>query len=147
MIVVTTVSSLKRKYLDAFMDMTERFAQTSEAQRLKVGAMLLKNGNPIAVGVNGTRAGWHTNVCEDENGNTKPEVRHAEVACLDKLRHIRESATGCTLLVTHSCCLPCAVEVVESGINHVIYRDEYRSSDGLDYLKSKGVTVTKWRSE
>lgn len=138
---------MKRKYLDAFMDMTERFAQTSEAKRLKVGAMLLKNGNPIAVGVNGTRAGWHTNVCEDENGNTKPEVRHAEVAALDKLRVIRETSDGCTLLVTHSCCLNCAIEVFEAGITEVVYRDDYRSSAGIDYLKSKGVKVTKWRSE
>lgn len=127
------------------MDMTERFAQTSEAQRLKVGAMLLKNGNPIAVGVNGTRAGWNTNICEDENGNTKPEVRHAEVAALDKLRSIRETSNGCTLLVTHSCCLNCAVEVVEAGIVEVVYRDEYRSREGVDYLKSKGVKVTKWK--
>lgn len=138
---------MKRKYLDAFMDMTERFAQTSEAKRLKVGAMLLKNGNPIAVGVNGTRAGWYTNVCEDDYGNTKSEVRHAEVAALDKLRTIRETSDGCTLLVTHSCCLNCAIEVVEAGIVEVVYRDDYRSTAGIEYLKEKGVKVTKWRSE
>lgn len=135
---------MKQKYLDAFMDMTIRFAQTSEAQRLKVGAMLLKNGNPIAVGVNGTRAGWHTNVCEDENGNTKPEVRHAEVACLDKLRKLKESSEGCTLLVTHSCCLNCAIEVVEAGISEVVFRTHYRSDEGLKYLREKGVKVTMW---
>ena len=53
---------MKSKYLNAFMKMTEVFAQTSEAKRLKVGACLIKNGNPIAFGVNGTIPGWETNV-------------------------------------------------------------------------------------
>ena len=138
---------MKKKYLDAFMDMTVRFAQTSEAERLKVGAMLLKNGNPISTGVNGTRAGWHTNKCEDEFGNTTPQVRHAEVATLDKLRNMRETSEGCTLLVTHSCCLSCAIELVEAQIKEVIYIHEYRLTDGLDYLRANGVTVTKWEPE
>ena len=135
---------MKDKYLAAFMDMTLRFAETSEANRLKVGSMLIKNGNPIAVGVNGTRSGWHTNECEDENGRTKPEVRHSEVACLDKLRRSQETSVGATLIVTHACCLPCAVELVEAGIEKVIYKYAYRSDDGIRYLKEKGVVVLKY---
>ena len=37
---------VKQKYLSAFMDMLDRFAQTSEAERLKVAAVLIKNDNP-----------------------------------------------------------------------------------------------------
>lgn len=138
---------MKEKYLAAFVDMVERFALTSEATRLKVGAMLIKNDNPIALGVNGTRAGWYTNKCEDDNGNTTPEVRHAEVACLDKLRRSSETSVGATLLVTHSCCLPCAVEIVEAGIDKVVYLNEYRDLSGIEYLKSKGITVLKYEKE
>lgn len=135
---------MKEKYLHAFMDMTERFAETSEAQRLKVGACLIKNGNPIAFGVNGTIPGWETNKCEDEDGNTKADVvLHAEIQALNKLRKINESSVGATLLVTHSCCLRCAREVVDSGITVVYYKHDYRCSSGIEYLKKNGILVEK----
>lgn len=126
------------------MDMTERFGLTSEAKRLKVGAMLVKDGNIIALGTNGTRSGWHSNVCEDEDGNTLPSVRHAEIACLDKLRRSSETSVGATLLCSHACCLPCSIEIFEAGIEKVIYKYDYRSDDGIKYLKDKGVQVVKY---
>lgn len=134
---------MKQKYLEAFMDMAVRFGQTSEANRLKVGALLVKDGNVISLGINGTRSGWHTNVCEDENGNTTPAVRHAEIAALDKLRRSHETSVGATLFVSHMPCLPCAVELVDAGIVEVYYRDDYRLTEGVQYLLDHGVPVTK----
>lgn len=135
---------MKKKYLEAFMKMTEVFAETSEAQRLKVAACLIKNGNPIAFGVNGTIPGWSTNICEDENGNTKADVvLHAEIQALNKLRKVNESSIGATLLVTHACCLRCSHEVVDAGITKVYYRHDYRCSEGIEYLKSSGIQVYK----
>lgn len=135
---------MKEKYLKAFMKMTEVFAETSEATKLKVGACLVKNGNPIAFGVNGTIPGWESNICEDEYGNTINDiVLHAEIQALNKLRKINESSVGAQLLVTHSCCLRCAHEVVDAGITHVYYRNDYRCNDGIKYLKDSGVIVYK----
>lgn len=135
---------MKTKYLKAFMEMTERFAQTSEAERLKVGACLIKNDNPVCFGVNGTLPGWVTNKCEDEDGKTSVNVLHAEIQCLNKLRKINESSIGATLLVTHGCCLACSHEIVDAGIVRVIYKEEYRSEEGLQYLRRKGVQVYKY---
>jgi len=136
---------MKEKYLKAFMQMTEVFAQTSEAKRLKVGACLLKNGNPISFGVNGTIPGWASNECEDNDGNTKADVvLHAEIQALNKLRKINESSIGATLLVTHSCCLRCSHEIVDAGITTVYYKDEYRDGSGIEYLKGHGVNVFKY---
>ena len=129
------------------MDMTCRFGETSQSTRLKVGAMLMKDGNPIAWGVNGTRAGWHTNVCEDSEGNTTKDVRHAEIAALDKLRRSSETSVGATLFVSHSCCLPCAVEVVEAGIVEVVFKHHYRDTSGLAYLQRKGVRITHMKRD
>jgi deoxycytidylate deaminase len=39
---------VKEKYQLAFMDMAERFAQTSEAVRLKVAALIVKNDSIIS---------------------------------------------------------------------------------------------------
>lgn len=132
---------MKPKYKLALMDMAERFGQTSEATRLKVGALLYKNDNIISLGVNGTRAGWYTNKCEDANGVTKNEVRHAEVAALDKLRRSHETSLGAVLFCSHACCLNCAVELVEAGITKVYYRHTYRNEDGIAYLTNAGVEV------
>lgn len=132
---------MKQKYKIAIMNMAKEFAKTSEATRLKVCAILYKNDNIIALGINGTRSGWHTNVCEDENGKTTPAVRHAEIAALDKLRKSSENSIGATLFCTHLCCLPCSVELVEAGIVKVIYNQDYRNDAGLNYLKLNGIEV------
>jgi len=135
---------MKEKYLKAFMEMTEVFAKTSEANRLKVAACIIKNGNPLAFGVNGTIPGWYDNICEDENGKTKTDVvLHAEIQALNKLRKINETSVGATLLVTHACCIRCSMEVVEAGITHVYYKHDYRCSEGIKYLKENGVVVFK----
>lgn len=132
---------MKSKYKIAIMAMAKEFAKTSEAKRLKVGAILFKNDNIIALGVNGTRAGWYTNECEDEFGVTTPAVRHAEIASLDKLRKSSESSIGSVLFCTHSPCLACAVELLEAGVIKVIYEQQYRTFDGIDYLRANGVEV------
>lgn len=134
---------MKEKYKLAFMDMAERFAQTSEAKRLRVGALLVKDDRIISLGVNGTPKGWPSEVCEGPDGQTWPHVRHAEKAALDKLRSSPESGAGSTLFCSHSPCMPCAIEIVDSGVKAVYYRHEYRSEDGLRYLQAKGVEVYK----
>lgn len=132
---------MKQVYLEAYMDMVERFAQTSNAVRLKVGSCLIKNGNPLCFGVNGTPAGYPDNICEDENGNTFPWVHHSEINCLSKLRTINETSIGCTMLISHAPCIFCSYEIAAAGIFQVYYRNDYRCTKGIEYLRSKGVGV------
>ena len=132
---------MKRKYLDAYMDMAERFAQTSEAKRLQVAAMLVKNGSVLSIGINGTPPGWHTNVCEDETGATAWYTRHAEQAALDRMLQSHETTTGSTMIVTHAPCKHCALRIKESGIDTVYYRHQYREMSGVEYLEQNGVKV------
>ena len=134
---------MKDVYLQAYMDMALRFAETSEAQRLKVAAMLVKNGSILSIGINGTYPGWETNVCEDENGLTSWYTRHAEQACLDRMLQTNETTTGATMLVTHAPCKMCSLRIKDAGINSVYYRNSYRDSSGVDYLQSAGVHVEK----
>ena len=85
---------MKQKFIEAYMDVAERFAQLSSAVRLQVGAIVVKDDRIISIGYNGMPSGWD-NCCEDEvieNGwpglKTKPEVLHAEMNCLMKLAKI-----------------------------------------------------------
>lgn len=134
---------MKEKYKLAILDMAERFGQTSEATRLKVGCLIYKNESLISMGVNGQPEGWWTEVCEDEEGRTLPTVRHAEDAALQKLARSTETSIGATLFVSHSPCLQCAIKIAAAKISAVYYRYDYRLSDGIDYLRSNGIAVEK----
>lgn len=134
---------MKEKYIMAMMDMTLRFAETSEAKRLKVAAMLVKKGSILAIGINGTYPGWETNICEDENFQTTWYTRHAEQACLDRMLHSHETTDDATMLVTHAPCKMCSLRIKEAGIRQLFYREEYRDLSGVDYLQQSGVKVQK----
>ena len=123
------------------MDMAERFAQTSEANRLKVAAMLVKRGSILSIGINGSPPGWRTNTCEDEEGKTAWYVRHAEQACLDRMLHSTETTEGAIMLVTHSPCRMCSLRIKEAGIQEVFFRCEYRDNSGVEYLRDSGIEV------
>ena len=139
---------MKQKWIDAFMDTAERFAQLSSAKRLQVGAVVVKDNRIISIGYNGTPSGWDNN-CEYEEGDelggyflkTKPEVLHAETNAIAKLAKSTESGENSTLFVTHSPCLDCAKLVYQSGINTVYYRNSYRDESGIQFLEKAGVQV------
>lgn len=129
------------KYDLAYIEMAEVFAKTSCAERLKVGCLLVKEGRVISLGVNGTPAGWPTNICEDVDGKTSEFVRHAELAALEKLWTSQDTSTGCDVYVTHTPCKGCAVKLVEARVATVVYRHTYRCEQGLQYLKDHGIKV------
>jgi dCMP deaminase len=55
---------MKQKYVDLYMDWAQRTAQLSHAQRLQVGAVIVKDDSVISYGYNGMPAGWD-NDCEN----------------------------------------------------------------------------------
>lgn len=134
---------MKQKYIEAFMSMAGVFAQTSEATRLKVGAILVKDTTIISCGVNGTPSGWYTNTCEGFDGLTVPVVRHAEINALNKLRKLPSVSTGATMFCTHACCLNCSIDLVDAEVKQFFYRETYRDLSGLDYLNKHDVEVIK----
>ena len=74
---------------------------------------------------------------------TKQEVLHAETNAIAKLAKSNESGVGATLFITHAPCLDCAKLIYQSGINNVLYRNTYRSDDGINFLNKSGVNVTQ----
>ena len=131
---------MKQKFIDAYMDVAERFAQLSHAKRLQVGAVVVKDDRIISIGYNGMPTGWD-NKCEDEYFKSKPEVLHAESNAIAKLAKSSESGLGASIFVTHSPCIECAKLIYQSGISTVYYKDAYRSSAGIKFLKKSKVKV------
>jgi len=135
---------MKPKFIDAYMDVAERFGKLSTARRLNVGAIIVKDNRIISIGYNGMPSGWDNN-CENtlDNGQlkSKPEVLHAESNAIAKLARSNESGEDSTLFITHSPCLECSKLIYQSGIITVYYKNEYRSQDGLDFLKKSNINV------
>jgi dCMP deaminase len=129
------------KFDHSYLEMAEIWAQNSYCKRRKVGALLVKDRMIISDGYNGTPSGFE-NVCE-EDGVTKPYVLHAEANAITKVAKSGNSSEGATLYVTASPCLECSKLIIQSGIRRVVYRDEYRLTDGIDLLRRAGIEVEK----
>lgn len=147
---------MKQKWVNAFMDTAERFAQLSSAKRLQVGAVVVKDNRIISIGYNGMPAGW-TNECEEVIGHvlndagdivetrtkTKDEVIHAEANAIIKLARDGESGNGADIFCTHAPCIGCAKLIHGSGINTVYYRHAYRDTLGLEFLSKCKINIQK----
>jgi dCMP deaminase len=132
---------MKKKFIKTYMDVAESFAKLSSAVRLQVGAIVVKDDRIISIGYNGMPSGWD-NCCEDDN-KTKAEVLHAESNAVAKLAKSSESGLGATMFVTHAPCIDCAKLVYQSGIAAVYYKNDYRSTQGLEFLTKSNVDVIK----
>ena len=131
---------MKDKHIKAYLKTALIFAECSTAKRLHVGAICVKNDKIISIGYNGTPSGW-SNVCEDENGKTLPEVCHAESNCLMKLARTGGEALDSIMFCTHSPCMECSKLIFSAGIKTLFYIEEYRSLDGIAFLKQVGINV------
>lgn len=135
---------MKPKFIQLYSDIAARVAELSSARRLKVGAIIVRDDRIISIGYNGMPAGWDNN-CETEQQDgslkTRPEVLHAERNAIDKLARSTESGVNAYMFVTHSPCLECSKSIYASGIFKVFYETEYRSAEGVEFLRKCGVEV------
>lgn len=125
-----------------YLRMADIWSENSYCQRRKVGALIVKDKMIISDGYNGTPSGFE-NICEDENGVTKPYVLHAEANAITKIARSNNNADGATLYVTDSPCIECSKLIIQAGIKRVVYSREYRLSDGIDLLKRAGIEVER----
>ncbi len=123
-----------------YMRMARIWAENSYCKRRQVGALIVKDGQIISDGYNGTPSGFE-NVCEDDNNVTKPYVLHAEANAITKVARSSNSSENATLYVTASPCIECAKLIIQAGISRVVYGEKYRIMDGVDLLKRAGIDV------
>ena len=150
------ITGVLRKYLDitdepqarptrhsVLMDVAFAFAQRGTCCRLKVGAVLAKDGRIVSTGYNGSLPG-HAH-CTPENCNPNQPCTntiHAERNLISyALLNGVTDFSRLELYITDSPCINCAKLIGEAGIRKVYYNRAYRIADGLEYLKSIGVEV------
>jgi dCMP deaminase len=75
---------------------------------------------------------------------TRPEVLHSEMNALMKVAQSTESTKNATLFCTHAPCIDCAKAIYQAGITTVYYKEDYRSTDGLEFLRRSSVNVHQY---
>ncbi|MEM7161177.1 MAG: dCMP deaminase family protein [Bacteroidota bacterium] len=130
----------QKRYDIAYLKMAQQWAQLSHCKRKQVGALIVKNGMIISDGYNGTPSGFD-NQCEDEEGNTKWYVLHAEANAITKVARSTNSANGATLYLTLSPCKECSKLILQCGITRLVFIQAYKDRSGLDFLKEKGIEI------
>lgn len=147
-----------------YMTIAKHVAKQSYAEKLQVGAIIVKEDRVISIGYNGTPRGWD-NVCEDKipktygiasetddtyttyELKTKPEVLHAETNAIAKVAQSSESSKDGVLYTTCAPCLDCAKLIYQSGITKVVYGHPYRTIAGIDFLLQSGLEVISYNAD
>jgi len=134
----------KQSELDTvYLNMAQELSTLSNAERKKVGTIIVKDKQIIAEGYNGTPMGFD-NSCEyyDHVGHyhTKPEVLHAESNAITKLARSTQSSDGATLYCSLSPCFDCAKIIIQAGIKRVVFLEPYRAwNKGIMLLKQANI--------
>jgi dCMP deaminase len=120
--------------------MAQIWGENSYCKRRQVGALIVKDKMIISDGYNGTPSGFE-NVCEDQEGLTKPYVLHAEANAITKVAKSNNSSQDATLYVTTSPCMECSKLIIQAGIKRVVFSNKYRIEDGLRLLERANIEI------
>lgn len=130
------------KYDALYMDIARRVAKESKCPRKAVGCVIVAESGMLSIGFNGHASGGPNEWDYQEDGD--PEVVHAELNSLGKMLEQGVSAKDAIVYTTLICCLDCAKLLVRAKVARVVYEEDYRKLDGLNYLNKYGVEVVKY---
>ena len=120
-------------------------ATRSTCDRLRAGAVLVKDNRIIATGYNGSPPGLPH--CDSDAGHLMEEghcVRtiHGEHNALLQAAKIPGASTeGATICSVYSPCVHCAKYIVAAGVKRLVLGKVYRNRDVVEYLQQAGIVV------
>jgi dCMP deaminase len=130
-----------------FMDIAHTVAKRGTCERLQVGAVLTLKGRPISMGYNGSAKGeQHCNLGCNKNEPCTSAI-HAEANAIYFAARNGIATAGAILYVTHSPCMKCAEAIIQSGIEEVIFYEEFRDTEPIRRLQRNDITVTKYERD
>ena len=130
----------QRRYDQAYLKMAMEWSKLSHCKRKQVGALIVKDKMIISDGYNGTPTGFD-NCCEDDEGNTKWHVLHAEANAILKDASSTQACQGATLYITLSPCKECSKLIHQSGIRRMVYANAYKDDSGIDFLRKANIEI------
>ena len=130
---------------DYFMALARIIATRSTCDRLRAGAVLVKDNRIIATGYNGSPPGLPH--CDSDAGHLMEEghcVRtiHGEHNTLLQAAKIPGASTeGATIYSVYSPCVHCAKYIVAAGVKRLVLGKVYRNRDVIEYLQNADIAV------
>ncbi|MBX0320317.1 deoxycytidylate deaminase [Shouchella clausii] len=118
-----------------FLQLAELTSKRSTCQRLKVGAVIVKNNRILSTGYNGSIKGHEH--CIDVGCLKNDEGRcirciHAEA---NALLFAKTDLEGAVIYVTHYPCENCSKLIAQSGIKKIVYKNEYENTYSREFLR------------
>ena len=114
------MTTKEARYDDLYMDIAQRVSEMSYDTDTQVGAVIVKDGNIISMGWNGTPAGFPNECKSTTTGSTLPYVIHAEANAICKLSRDGGNGLDATLYTTVAPCMECTKLILQSGIKEVV---------------------------
>jgi len=112
---------------NAYMNRAKIVAEQSHCLRRKVGAVIVRDGRAIALGVNGPGRGMEICTICSRDGVPSGEklnecyATHAEQAAIASAAFAGRPTRGCTMFVTHRPCSSCMKLIIAAGIKEVYF--------------------------
>lgn len=124
---------MRKSWDEYFLNIAVDVSERATCERLKVGAVIVKENRIIACGYNGGISGEEhcINVgCKMDNGHCIRTIHAEHNAILQCAKH-GIPTNEATIYVTHLPCYDCMQAIIQSGINTIIYLNEYRLSEKI----------------
>lgn len=130
---------------EMLMEIAKVVSRRSTCNRAQVGAVIAQDGRIVSTGYAGAPSGLPH--CGPETCDTStPCTRtvHAEAGAISYAARSGIRLEGATLYCTHCPCIDCAKLIINVGIKRVIYDQAYRKTEGLELLRTVGISVEQW---
>ncbi len=134
-----------------FFEITKLVATRTTCIRRAVGAVIVKDKRILATGYNGAPSGLphclDAGCLRDElnipSGERQEICRgiHAEQNALIQAARFGISVEGSTIYVTHHPCVVCAKLLINAGIVHIKYLEDYPDTLAKEMLKEADVIL------
>lgn len=110
-------------------------SRRSTCERLRVGALIARDGRIVSIGYNGAPSGLpHCGPPHCDLLHPCVRTLHAESNAIAYAARTGIATEGCELYTTDSPCMACAKLIISAGIIGVTYERIYRDDGGLQLL-------------
>ena len=134
-----TSTSKQLVYDKSYLGISHHIAELSADEKIRVGCIIVREGQILSQGWNGTPSGM-SNDTRTDAGTTYPWVIHSEANALMKLAKNGGGSEGATIYCTHSPCMDCALLILQAGITRIVYSQAY-CDKSIAFLKERGIEI------
>lgn len=135
---------MKRQGWDRyFMDIAHKVSSRATCDRLRAGAVIVKDKMILSTGYNGSVRGLPH--CDDIGHEMVDDhcIRtvHAEINAIAQAARAGTAIEGATIYVTANPCYRCFKPIVNAGIKKIVYDGIYRELNYSDLAGNAGVQI------